>query len=148
MLEFKLRLFLSYFSADLQALMKSLNLGPSLDNESGHDDHDGHADPHADHDHTGARRKKRSSHEYHMEPEGNNTWDQVGRSKCLKLLAPRIFFFLTSMSICFCIFIFSIFQYIYFFHTYFNELSKFSIIHMTQGYLCTETAVNVSTFYF
>ncbi|XP_070778351.1 zinc transporter ZIP4 [Enoplosus armatus] len=56
---------------DLEALMKSLNVGP--DHEHGHDHHE---DEHADHDHSGLRRRKRSSHEHHEGHEGNTTWDQ------------------------------------------------------------------------
>lgn len=75
------------FSADLEALMRSLSIGPS---DTGHGDH---THPHSDHDRTSARLKKRSSHVHHTGPEGNDTWDQVGRFTCLKSLAPRIIFF-------------------------------------------------------
>ncbi|XP_035476816.2 zinc transporter ZIP4 [Scophthalmus maximus] len=52
---------------DLEALMRSLNIG--------HDEHDHHHhhDEHAGHDHSGARRRKRSIHEHHQQ---NTTWDQ------------------------------------------------------------------------
>ncbi|XP_044028664.1 zinc transporter ZIP4-like [Siniperca chuatsi] len=58
---------------DLEALMRSLNLGPDLeDHEIEH-----HEDEHADHDHRGLRWRKRSSHEHHEGHEGNTTWDQA-----------------------------------------------------------------------
>ncbi|KAK9526754.1 hypothetical protein VZT92_015437 [Zoarces viviparus] len=48
---------------DLEALMRSLNLGHQ-------------EDEHADHDHSGLRRRKRTSHEHHERHEGNATWDR------------------------------------------------------------------------
>ncbi|KAL7382111.1 hypothetical protein ABVT39_017102 [Epinephelus coioides] len=57
---------------DLETLMTSLNLGP--DHEHGHEHQE---DEHADHNHSGLRQRKRSSHERHEGHEGNTTWDQV-----------------------------------------------------------------------
>lgn len=74
----KCRLYLS--SVDLEAFMRTLNLGPDEhEDEHGHheDGHGHHEDEHADHDHSGLRRRKRSSHEHHVGHEGNTTWDQV-----------------------------------------------------------------------
>ncbi|XP_029918812.1 zinc transporter ZIP4-like [Myripristis murdjan] len=62
---------------DLEALMRSLKLGPSLEKEHEHehkhheDEH--HEDEHADHDHSDQRRRKRSTHEHQEEHRGNNT---------------------------------------------------------------------------
>ena len=62
-------------STDLEALMRSLNLGP---NEHEHDDgHDHHGDEHAGHDHRAVRWSKRSRHEHHEEHERNVTWEEV-----------------------------------------------------------------------
>lgn len=58
--------------ADLEALMRSLNIGPEEE-----DEHDHHMDEHADHDHSGLRLRRRSSHVHHMGHERNTTWDQV-----------------------------------------------------------------------
>ncbi|XP_031722441.1 zinc transporter ZIP4 [Anarrhichthys ocellatus] len=48
---------------DLEALMRSLHLGHQ-------------EDEHADHDHSGLRRRKRRSHEHQERHEGNATWDR------------------------------------------------------------------------
>lgn len=65
--------------ADLEALMRSLNIGPEEE-----DEHDHHMDEHADHDHSGLRLRKRSSHEHHMGHERNTTWDQVCKYRLKK----------------------------------------------------------------
>ncbi|KAM4631491.1 zinc transporter ZIP4 [Polymixia lowei] len=58
--------------SDLEALMRSLNLGPEDDHGHEHGDED----EHTDHDHSGRRLRKRSSRQ-HQEGHGrNNTWDQ------------------------------------------------------------------------
>ncbi|XP_071357072.1 zinc transporter ZIP4 [Trachinotus anak] len=56
---------------DLEAFMQSLNIGPVHEHEHGHLE-----DDHADHDHSGARWRKRSRHGHHEGHEGNTTWDQ------------------------------------------------------------------------
>ncbi|XP_074468723.1 zinc transporter ZIP4 [Sebastes fasciatus] len=57
----------------LEALMRSLNLGPEDDHDNDHDhDHD-----HADHDHSGLRRRRKRNHERLEGHERNTTWDQV-----------------------------------------------------------------------
>ncbi|XP_018526260.1 zinc transporter ZIP4 [Lates calcarifer] len=62
---------------DLEALMRSLNIGPDDEKEHEHEhEHEHQEDEHADHDHSVARRRKRSSHEHHVGHEGNTTWDQ------------------------------------------------------------------------
>ena len=66
--------FLYLCSVDLEALMRSLNIGS--DHEQEHE-HDHHEDEHADHDHSCARRRKSSRHEHPEEHGGNKTWDQV-----------------------------------------------------------------------
>ncbi|KAM7373288.1 hypothetical protein PAMP_008153 [Pampus punctatissimus] len=61
---------------DLEALMRSLNLGPNLEEDHEHEDEneqDHHEDEHADHDHSVGRQRKRRSHERH---ESNATWEQ------------------------------------------------------------------------
>lgn len=68
--------------------MKSLNLGPSLDSEAGHDhddhgDHDDHAD-HDHHDHRGLRLGQKST------AETNTTWDQVKKPKKKKMADAEI----------------------------------------------------------
>lgn len=50
--------------------MKTLNLGPSLDGEAGHDH-----DDHADHDHRGLRLGQKST------AETNTTWDEVKKKQ-------------------------------------------------------------------
>ncbi|XP_070702853.1 zinc transporter ZIP4 [Pempheris klunzingeri] len=61
---------------DLEALMRSLNLGPDAhEHEHGHG-HDHHKAEHADGDHSGLRGWKRSSHEHYVGQGGNTTWDQ------------------------------------------------------------------------
>ncbi|XP_040045682.2 zinc transporter ZIP4 [Gasterosteus aculeatus] len=52
---------------DLEALMTSLHIGP---------DHEHHVDEHADHDHSGLRRRRRGGPEHHERSGGNATWDQ------------------------------------------------------------------------
>lgn len=54
--------------------MRSLNLGPALEEEDGHDHHQ---DEHAGHSHSSLSLRKRSSHERHMGHDINTTWDQV-----------------------------------------------------------------------
>ncbi|XP_035536793.1 zinc transporter ZIP4 [Morone saxatilis] len=61
---------------DLEALMRTLSLGPESHHEDGHG-HDHHEDEHAAHDDRGLRRRTRSSHELHLGHERNNTWDQL-----------------------------------------------------------------------
>ncbi|KAM6974687.1 zinc transporter ZIP4 [Tautogolabrus adspersus] len=68
---------------DLEALMKSLKIGPKQENEHGHEDHDHeheheqeHEQEHA-HDHGGLRRRKRSSHDHHEGHGANTTSDQL-----------------------------------------------------------------------
>lgn len=56
--------------------MKSLNLGPRLDNETGHDHQN---DEHAEHDHRGLRQKSRR--EQRSTDERNTTWDEVKKKK-------------------------------------------------------------------
>ncbi|XP_054462620.1 zinc transporter ZIP4 isoform X2 [Anoplopoma fimbria] len=56
---------------DLEALMRSLNLGNDYTQE-----HEHQKDQHADHDHSGLRRRKRISHEHHERLEGNGTWNR------------------------------------------------------------------------
>ncbi|KAI4818381.1 hypothetical protein KUCAC02_011724 [Chaenocephalus aceratus] len=58
---------------DLEALMKSLKLGP--DNQHQHEH--GHTDSHADHDHSGFRRTRKSGHTRHEGHAGNTTWDKL-----------------------------------------------------------------------
>ncbi|XP_067468941.1 zinc transporter ZIP4 [Thunnus thynnus] len=61
---------------DLEALMRSLNLGPN-DHEHEHEnEHDHHEDEHTDHDYRDGRWRKRSRHEHHEEHEKNATWEQ------------------------------------------------------------------------
>ncbi|XP_029299362.1 zinc transporter ZIP4 [Cottoperca gobio] len=55
---------------DLEALMKSLNIGNQ--HEHGH-----HEDGHADHDHSGLRRRRKSSYHLHEGHEGNTTWNEL-----------------------------------------------------------------------
>ncbi|KAM7384380.1 hypothetical protein PAMA_011639 [Pampus argenteus] len=55
---------------DLEALMRSLNLGPNLEEDHGHDHHE---DEHADHDHSVGRQRKRRGYGRH---ETNGTWEQ------------------------------------------------------------------------
>lgn len=58
---------------DLKALMKSLNIGPSSEEDHGH----AHtADEHTDHDDGVQRWRKRSSDSVEGR-ESNNTWEQV-----------------------------------------------------------------------
>ncbi|XP_059206379.1 zinc transporter ZIP4 [Centropristis striata] len=59
---------------DLEALMRSLNIGPSHEHDHGHEHHE---DEHADHDHSGLRWRKRSSHKHSAGHESNSTWDQL-----------------------------------------------------------------------
>ncbi|KAG7240964.1 hypothetical protein INR49_026142 [Caranx melampygus] len=56
---------------DLEALMRSLNIGSAHE-----EDHEHHEDEHTDHEHSIARRRMSRSHERHMGHEGNTTWDQ------------------------------------------------------------------------
>ncbi|KAE8281902.1 Zinc transporter ZIP4 Solute carrier family 39 member 4 Zrt- and Irt-like protein 4 [Larimichthys crocea] len=73
--------------ADLETLMRILNLGPDMEatheheheEEHGHEEeheHEHHEDEHADHDHSGSRRRKKSNHEHHEGHEKNTTWDK------------------------------------------------------------------------
>lgn len=67
--------------ADLKALMKSLNLGPSLD-EDGHDHQsDEHAEHDHDHDHGGLRLTQEGRREQPSADERNTTWDEVYKPK-------------------------------------------------------------------
>ncbi|XP_045915099.1 zinc transporter ZIP4 isoform X1 [Micropterus dolomieu] len=56
---------------DLEAFMRSLNLGPVPEAH----EHDHHEEEHADHDHSGLKRRKRSSPELHEGHDRNTTWD-------------------------------------------------------------------------
>lgn len=71
---------LNLCSVDLEAFMKSLNLGPKPEKDHEHEhenEHDHHDHEHTDHDHSGGRRRKRGSHEHHEGQERNATWEQV-----------------------------------------------------------------------
>uniref|UniRef100_UPI0037E83D9E zinc transporter ZIP4 n=1 Tax=Semicossyphus pulcher TaxID=241346 RepID=UPI0037E83D9E len=71
---------------DLEALMKSLSIGPKEEGDHGHEhehehehdeqEHHDHDDK-AHHDHGGLSRRRRSSHDHHEGHEGNTTWDQL-----------------------------------------------------------------------
>ena len=57
--------------------MKSLNLGPSLDNEAGHDHQN---DEHSDHDHRSLRLAQKSRREPQSTDGRNSTWDEVNET--------------------------------------------------------------------
>lgn len=59
-------------SSDLEALMRSLNIGRE-------DEHDHHHDEHASDDDSSSRLRKRSGHERQTRHDINTTWDQVSQ---------------------------------------------------------------------
>lgn len=67
-------------SVDLEALMKMLKIGPSLDHDHDHDHdhgHEHHVDEHTEHHRDGLRLGNEGGHERHTDHETNATWDQV-----------------------------------------------------------------------
>lgn len=67
-------------SAELEALMSSLNIGTDGDHDHGHVHGHSHIHEeggHGGHDHGGQRLVKRSSHERHEGHESNTTWEEV-----------------------------------------------------------------------